>query len=141
MGNQEIATLDLPKSIIEPIVRAQLSASIIAALGGAEQLVGQVVHSLMSKQVDNNGNPSTSSYGTQPMITWMSEKAIKEAASEAIKEWFAANRDKIKALILESLKKNAKGLAEALVLGVENTIKIGTKYEFEITVQTKKDNR
>ncbi len=116
----DLATIELSKDLIEPIVRAQLQASITAALGRADQLVGSVVQSVMNTQVDDNGNQSRYS-SSKPLITWMAESAIKDAAKEAIKEWFADNRDKLKAMLKKEIEKNSKGMAEALVLSVVNS--------------------
>lgn len=113
----DIAKIELSKDLIEPIVRAQLQASITAALGRADQLVASVVQSVMNTQVDSNGEKSRYG-GGQTLITWMAESAIKDAAKEAIKEWFADNRDKLKAMLKKEIEKNSKGMAEALVVSV-----------------------
>lgn len=132
----DIAKIELSKDLIEPIVRAQLQASIIAALGRTDQLVASVVQSVMNMQVDSDGK--TSSYRSdRTLITWMAEKAIKEAALEAIKEWFADNRDKLKVMLRKEIEKNAKGMAESLVLGVAKAMEC--KYSTHIELKIGKD--
>lgn len=113
----EMAKIELSKDIIEPIVRAQLQASVVAALGRSDQLVGGIVQSILNTQVDSNGNPSRYS-SDKPLITWMAEKAVKEASQEAIKEWFALNREVIKKEVMVALKKNQKAMAEKFVMGM-----------------------
>ena len=39
----EMAKIELSKDLIEPIVRAQLHASILAAMGQRDQLIGSIV--------------------------------------------------------------------------------------------------
>ena len=116
---QEMAKIELSKDIIEPIVRAQLQASIVSAMGRSDQLVSQVVQTMLSSSVDGEGRPSNRDYG-KPLITWMAEKAIKDAALEAIKEWFAANKTKLQAQIKDALTKNSKLIAEKFVMGLED---------------------
>ena len=135
--SNEMAKIELSKDLIEPIVRAQLQASIMSALGRSEELIGQVVQTVMSATVDDNGQPSRYS-SSKPMITWMAEKAIKEAAAEAIKEWFAANREHIKKLLLVAIQKNAKGLAESFVLGVGKAAEASYKHNITVTLDNGK---
>lgn len=116
----DIAKIELSKDLIEPIVRAQLQASITAALGRADQLVGAVVQSVMNTQVDSDGRKS-SYRSDQTLIGWMADRAIKDAAMEAIKEWFADNREKLKVMLKKEIEKNSKGMAEALVLAVNKS--------------------
>ena len=132
----DLAKIELSKDLIEPIVRAQLQASITAALGRADQLVGSVVQSVMNTQVDSNGQRST--YGSAvPLITWMAESAIKDAAKEAIKEWFADNRDKLKVMLKKEIEKNAKGMAEAMVLGVSKSLECKYTATVDIRMNSK----
>lgn len=110
----DIAKIELSKDLIEPIVRAQLQASIISSLGRSEQLVAEVVSSILSTQVDSEGKRTT--YHGMPLITWMAEKAVREAALEAMKEWFSSNRETLKKQVQEALKKNTKAMAEKFVM-------------------------
>jgi hypothetical protein len=118
MGN-EIANIQISKDVIEPIVRAQLHASIAAGLGRSEELVAQVVHTIMHMKVDSDGKESRYDSG-KPLITWMAEDAIKKAAKEAIIEWFADNKDKLKEDIKKAIAKNSKAMAEQFVMGMCN---------------------
>jgi len=132
----EIAKIELSKDLIEPIVRAQLQASIIAAMGRADQLVAQVVNTIMNTKVDSEGKPSTWS-SSIPLITWMAEKAIKEAAMEAIKEWFADNKETMKIHLRDAIKKNAKGMAENFVLGMSKSASCSYSTTVEVRVGNK----
>ena len=127
----DIAKIELSKDLIEPIVRAQLQASITAALGRADMLVAEVVNTVMNQKVDSDGKPSNYSYST-PLITWMADKAIKEAAMEAIKEWFAENRDEMKKHLRAAIAKNAKGLAESFVLSMSKAAECS--YSTNVTI-------
>ena len=132
----DIAKIELSKDLIEPIVRAQLQASIIAAMGRADQLVAQVVNTIMNTKVDSEGKPSTWS-SSIPLITWMAEKAIKEAAMEAIKEWFADNKETMKIHLRDAIKKNAKGMAENFVLGMSKSVSSSYNTTVEVRVGNK----
>lgn len=132
----DIAKIELSKDLIEPIVRAQLQASIISAMGRADQLVAQVVNTVMNTKVDSNGQRSNYNSDT-PLITWMAEKAIKEAAMEAIKEWFSDNREEMKAHLRSAIKNNAKGMAEAFVLSMSKAAECTYNTKVEVIVGKK----
>ena len=132
----EMAKIELSKDLIEPIVRAQLHASILAAMGHRDELIGGVVQTIMNSQVDEQGKPSR--YGdAKPLITWMAEKAIKETALEAIKVWFAENREEMKKQIKIALTKQSKMLAEQLVCGIVKAAESGSSYQFNVRVNPK----
>lgn len=129
----DIAKIELSKDLIEPIVRAQLQASIVSAMGRADLLVAQVVNTVMNSKVDSNGNRSN--YNSDiPLITWMAEKAIKEAAMEAIKEWFADNKDEMKKHLRTAIQKNAKGMAESFVLSMSKAAECTYNTRVEVVV-------
>ena len=128
----DIANITLSKDLIEPIVKAQLQASITAALGRSDVLIAQTVQAVMNLHVDSNGKPCGREYGSQPLISWMAESAIKEAAKEAIKEWFADNKDEMKKQLRAAIQKNSKGMAEAFVLSVTKAVE--SSYGANVTV-------
>ena len=132
----DIANITLSKDLIEPIVRAQLQASITAALGRSDLLVAQVVQTVMNEKVDGDGKSSRYDSAT-PLITWMANKAIKEAASEAIKEWFAENKDEMKKHLRASIQKNAKGMAEAFVLSMNKAVECNYSSHVEVVLRGK----
>ena len=132
----DIANITLSKDLIEPIVRAQLHASIVAALGRSEDLVAGVVTTIMNAQVDSEGKPSNRDYGSRPLITWMAEKAVKEAALEAIKEWFSGNRDAIKKEVEHALKRNTKMMAEKFVMGMTDAAARTYNAHFDVSFKT-----
>lgn len=132
----DIANITLSKDLIEPIVRAQLQASITAALGRSDQLIAQVVQTVMNQKVDSNGSPSRYNSDT-PLITWLCDKAIKEAALEAIKEWFAENKEEMKKQLRMSIQRNAKGLADQFVLGMGKAVETSHTSKVEIIIRPK----
>jgi len=132
----EMAKIELSKDIIEPIVRAQLQASITSALGRSDQLVAGVVQTMMNLKVDDNGNKTNSSYGS-PLITWMAEQAIKEAARDAIKEWFAGHRDELKKQIQLAMGKQAKTIAEKFVAHMADTAMSPYRTSIDVKFQPK----
>lgn len=129
----DIAKIELSKDLIEPIVRAQLQASIVAAMGRSDQLIAQVVNTVMNTKVDSSGHAGNYS-SKVPLITWMAEKAIKEAAMEAIKEWFADNKDEMKKQLRAAIKKNANGMAESFVLSMAKAAECEYHTKIEVTV-------
>lgn len=130
----EMAKIELSKDLIEPIVRAQLHASILAAMGQRDQLIGSIVTTIMNTRVAENGEPSRYD-SAKPLITWMCEKAIKETALEAIKEWFTNNRAEMKVQIATAIKKQSKNMAEQLALGIAKATE--SSYRFNVVVNPK----
>lgn len=131
----EIAKIELSKDLIEPIVRAQLQASIVSAMGKADQMVAQVVNTVLNSNVDNNGDPVRySSGGGTPLITWIANDAIKKAALEAVQEWFADNREEMKKHLRLAIKNNAKGMAEAFVLSMSKAAECTYSTKIEVLV-------
>ena len=131
--NNPIPSIQISNDVIEPIVRAQLQASIAVALGKSDEILAQVVHTHLHSKVDEQGKPSSYN-SSKPLITWMSETAIKDAAKEAIKDWFADNREKLRDQIKKTLSKNISKMAESFALGMceqaKNDYRINVKVDF-----------
>ena len=132
----DIANITLSKDLIEPIVRAQLQASITSALGRSDLLVAQVVQTMLNQKVDSSGKPSSYNSDT-PLITWMANEAIRGAAQEAIKEWFADNKEMMKSHLRTAITKNAKGMAEAFVLSFSEAANCRYTSSVQVTLSAK----
>lgn len=131
--SNEIAKIELSKDLIEPIIRAQLHASIVSAMNRQEELVGQVVNTVMNMKVDSDGKPERYS-GGRPLITWMAEDAIKGAAKEAVQEWFSENKETMKIHLRKAIEKSAKGLAEQFVLGIGKAVEARSNIDIQVVM-------
>ena len=133
----DIANITLSKDLIEPIVMAQLQASITSALGRSDLLVAQVVQTIMNSKVDSEGKPGRGYSSDTTLISWMATNAIKGAAHEALKEWFADNKDELKKQIKAAIQKNCKGMAEAFVLNMTKSVETTLTSKVEVFIRPK----
>lgn len=111
-------TLQIPKDIIEPIIKAEITRAIVEAMGPKQAVMQHAISTILNMKVDSEGKPS--SYGNAlPWIDWVIGAEIKAAATTAIKEHLATHGAAIKAqLVAEMAKKNSpmvKQLVEGMV--------------------------
>jgi hypothetical protein len=137
----ENATLNVPKDVLEPIVKAHITKAVIEALGiNGRTIVESAVEALLTMKVDSQGNRSRYDGRDDKMwIDWAVAEAAQKAAKAAIGEHFKANESAIKKAIVKELGKTgsplAKSLADSLVTGaakvLENSWRMNVTFQLE----------
>jgi|SRR5690242_1406243 len=116
-------TFQIPQEIIEPIVRAQISAAIAQSMGKSGEVIERVIRTVLLTFVDSDGKPANSYCSNkQTWLDWAVGNEIKKAAQSAITESVAGLGDAMKKhFVAELSKKNSpmvKQLVEGMVSGV-----------------------
>jgi hypothetical protein len=109
-------TLQIPKDIIEPIIQAEITRSIVEAMGPKQAVMQHAIASILNMSVDSDGKPS--SYNGRPWIDWIIGKEIREAATAAIVEHLAAHGEAIKKQLAAEMAKKNSPLVKQLVEGM-----------------------
>jgi len=110
-------TLQIPKDIIEPIIQAEITRSIVEAMGPKQAVMQHAISTILNMNVDSDGKPSN--YGnSRPWIDWVIGAEIKAAATAAIKEHLAAHGDAIKKQLAAEMAKKNSPLVKQLVEGM-----------------------
>ena len=127
------ATVNIPSDVLEPIVMAQVSAGIVAALGQPEQLIAKVVERALALKVDSDGTRSDySNYNTHNLIEVLAGKAIREVTEQAIRQWVQERKPEIEAQVRKGLARSESRFAKALVDGLVENAK--SKWDFKCDV-------
>jgi hypothetical protein len=131
----ETASVTLPKDLVEAAIQKEVSAAMLRALGGHEQVMQMAVTRVLEQKVDSDGKPGSYSSNV-PFVQWACGNAIRQAVSEA----FATEVKKFegdirKQLVAALAKKNSplvKQLVQAMTSGiVEHT---ENRWRLQITV-------
>jgi galactose-1-phosphate uridylyltransferase len=130
-------TFQIPKDVIEPIIKAHVSTAITAALGGQSQLVSEAVRQVLFQKVDSNGETDRyQSTHSIERIQWLAKDVITKAIRASLEEEIAKHRDRLKTEIVAALsKKNSpliKQLAEGLVTSFADPATL--KWRLSVTV-------
>ena len=98
--------LTISKEVVTPIVEAKVKEAVLAAMGGADEIVKNVLNGILTQKVGSDGR--VSSYSTDNKYSWLDivlTKQIKESAEQAIRECLAENAWKTNlSITLQSLK-------------------------------------
>src|SRR4051812_12660374 len=107
------ATIGIPDDVIKPIVQARVQAAIVEALGREADLVGAAVAAALSQKVNDKGEvDGRYSYDNKySFLEVMTNKYIREAASEALKEHLEKAKAGIKEKVRKELEKKSSVLA------------------------------
>ena len=131
--------LTISKEIVNPIVEAKIKEAVIAAMGGANDLIAKVVKQIIDTPVSYDGK--ISQYSSDNKYKWLDiavTNQIKEAAKEAIREMMSTRKDDLKKAIVKELssKKGVEAFAQSLL---SNSSKILENYysTIEVTVKQK----
>lgn len=127
--------LTISKEIVNPIVEAKIRESLIAALGGQDELIKKVLDNIINQKV--NGEGSVSSYSSDNKYTWLEitvSKQMREATKSALLEMLQERHEEIKVEIKKQLssKKGIEKFASAMLDAQAS--KISEKYNTKIDI-------
>jgi len=108
--------ISINQELIKPILDAKISAAIVSALGNSQQMIENVIGTVLSMKVDSEGKRRNDSYYDKTsFIEHLCIKEITEATKVAIKEYFTAHGDLLKKAMKKYLDKNTDNIAESFV--------------------------
>lgn len=127
---------EVDEKMVEPIIRDQIAAAVVSQLGNTDELVAKMVRLALSVKVNSDGVPDKySSYNKHDFVEAIAGKAIREAATQAIRQIVEDQKPQIQAAIEGELrrapKKTAKAILAAFVEGVQRDYSI--KADFTIS--------
>jgi hypothetical protein len=113
----EQTAITLPNNLIEPLIRAEITAALSRALGSQQQLIDAVAAKIVNDKVDSDGRPS--SYGNSvPFIEWLTKKKLYEFIAELLKEELESLRPVFRSALLAQMKKDKSAITQAFVEGM-----------------------
>lgn len=135
----ENTTLQVPKDVIDAIVKAEINSKVVAAIG-QDNIMRSAINTVFNAKVDQNGSiHSYNSNNTTPWIDWAIGNALREAVKAAIVETLAEQKEAMKKhLAAELSKKNsplAKNIADTLINGFVDGSRL--QYSLAVTVSNR----
>lgn len=130
-------TFQIPKEIIDPIIKAHVNEAVIKALDGPQRLVSNAILSVIQTQVDRDGKPTT--WNGTPWIDYVIADCIREAARDAIKEFLATQRERIKADMAAQLSRKNSPLIKQLCEGLVGSITSESTLKYRLNIAFDKD--
>ena len=119
----EQATVNIPRDVLEPIVRAQVTAGVLRAFGDPAELIEQVVARSLTQKVDSDGKVNTyDSYNKYDVAEVLAKQAIHKMTKEMLAEFVEQQRPKIEAAVKSALAKKSGAFAKALVDGLQRSV-------------------
>lgn len=105
MSNGKIIGVDLTldQNYLKVSVEKIVKAGIAQALGDPAELVKHAIDHTINKKVDREGNPSNSSYGTQPYLDWLANKIVEDVVREEMKKVVENNTELLRAEMCRQL--------------------------------------
>ncbi len=132
--------VNVSKDLIEPIVRAEISAAIVRGLEGKEQMIGMIVSRVLSDKVNSEGKKdSYSHHNDTTMLEWLCQNMIREAAKAALATYIAEQKPRIEAELKKQLVKQQTGLATALVSGLSDCLKQDWRISLKVGLELPKE--
>ncbi len=134
----ETATVNIPKDVLEPIVRSQVAAGIVEALGKPEQLISKVVAQALKQKVNSKGNVSNHDYENRhDLIELLATNGIHSVVRESLTKWVEEQRPAIEAQVKKALSRKESAFARALVEGLITATR--SQWRFECNISFKED--
>lgn len=126
MGERDKAKIEmqLPDSVVQPIIESEVQAAIVRALEGKEELLRIGIANALQMRVDKKGEVSRyDSDNKVPSLEWLASDAVRRCAIEAVREWAEKQRPAIVAEVVKQLERKKKTLARLMVAGFSESLK------------------
>jgi hypothetical protein len=132
-------TFQIPKDVIEPIIKAQVAAAVVAALGDKGAIIENAVAAVLNSKVDSDGKPDKYGYGgSVSWVQWVMNDCVKTATREAITEAMEKQRGRVKAAITKELTNSKSPLVRKLVDALAGSLDSDSlKYRISVGVEQK----
>lgn len=137
------ATIQIPKDLLEPAIKAQVSKALIEAMSLKTDLLGALAERILLQKVDSeNGKPTDSSYRAVTWVQWLTDTMTKEAIKEAILAQGAEFKANVRAAVEKELKKPnsklVKEMSEGAAFAVMESASKG--WNLSVNISRRKDD-
>lgn len=125
-------SMELPAEIVERAVRDKITSAIARELGDPAEIIRRQVSAVLDLKVNIKGEiGSYSSENKYTFIEAQAGKLIREAAKEALVEFFNENKAKIKECVKKEVAKSPSKMAKVFMDGITSglTATYGSKIE------------
>ena len=115
--------MQVDEKLVQEVVQQQITAAISAELMKVDKsIIDGIVNGVLKQAVDSDGKVTAYSSNTT-FLVWLVRKSIRDAASVAVQEYVAEQKEILKKSIVKTLKANPDVMAQALVNGFEDSLK------------------
>ena len=129
--SDELVKLQVSDELIRNIVTKQVSAAMLAAMGGREEFLEKIVTTVMTMKVNSDGK--VGAYGNDfQWLDVMLRQMIQAAAKEAIKAWIDGNKETIAKAVTKGFNAQTKQMANAFVAGLAKGVESEWKFNVEV---------
>ena len=128
--------IQVGSDLVKPIIEAKIQASVVAALSEDRNMVGNAVAAFLLMKVDCEGKRQTADYyNTITMMDYLAKDAIKNAVTEAMKQWLSENKQALIDAARKHISKQSGTIAKSMVDAFAGAI--GDKWQFSVNVTAK----
>lgn len=127
--------LGINEDMVKPILEKQIQAAIMANLGNVDELFEFAIKKALSVKVNSEGLVSNySSDNKYDFLEALTAKAIRNAATEAIKEYVKENQEQLKIALKKEMEKkaNQNKLVQAFVDSATNTFSYEWRFDAKV---------
>ncbi|MFA5135707.1 MAG: hypothetical protein WC505_08050 [Patescibacteria group bacterium] len=134
MGNDTVASVNIPENIIREIVTASVNAAVLASMKDPDKLISDIVRKAMSAKVDSQGKISDSYGAKWDWLEWNTQDMIRAAAKEALSEILVAQKELLKKAVMDEFNRpgRQKTVARAFSDAVEESFKCNWRFGCDI---------
>lgn len=129
----ETASVNIPKDMIEPVIKAHIQTAIVSALGDGRALIEAAVQRILNEKVDEQGKPSTYS-NARPFVDFLMRQCITTAAKEVIMEELPKHKEAIRASIKANLARRNSPLIRQFVDGMVGALTSPDRLRYRVQV-------
>ena len=126
--SEQVVGMTIGADVIKPIIEAKIRAAIVEAMGGHVGLVERMVAETCRMKVRRDFRPDTT------LLEDVLETAMREAITQAVKEWAENAKSQITKAFVEHMKskKGTSAIVEAMLTGLTDCL--AKSWSFQVNV-------
>lgn len=142
MAENNLMSLNLSADMIKPIIEKTIQANVLSALNGWEGVVADMVNTVLTTKVNENGK--ISSYSGDNRYTWLEinlNRRIKELVENEVKKQIEESAGAIREAVRKQItsKAGSNAVAKAVVDGLIGSFEKSWNSRIEISFAKNED--
>lgn len=142
MAENNLMSLNLSADMIKPIIEKTIQANVLSALNGWEGVVADMVNTVLTTKVNENGK--ISSYSGDNRYTWLEinlNRRIKELVENEVKKQIEESAGAIREAVRKQItsKAGSNAVAKAVVDGLIGSFEKSWSSRIEISFAKNED--
>lgn len=126
-------TLNVDNDLVKPVIEAEIQAAVVRELGKMNDLIPQMIKTVISTKVDSDGRANGYS-GNKTYLEWAFQSTMHGAIKKAITEWINGNQEELQKELAKQIMASKSEFAQSVLKAVVGAVENQWRFKVEVTL-------